>query len=76
MYVAYCHGNGGVILRLKEDVNLDLEFLVPEWAVMEAMLNSWLANAIAYELWLGIYGNLNMSIFGDLHSGFTLKLMD
>ncbi|CAH1420644.1 unnamed protein product [Lactuca virosa] len=54
-YVAYNNEKGGVIESLKEDniVNLDLEVQsLPEWVSIVAMINSWLLDAILYELWL------------------------
>lgn len=55
-YVAYNNEKGGLIERLKEDgvVDLDNEFYsVPEWISLKAMINSWLADALMYELWVG-----------------------
>ncbi|XP_050219300.1 mitochondrial outer membrane import complex protein METAXIN [Mercurialis annua] len=65
-YVAYNNENGGVIQRLKEDgvANLDSEFCsVPEWVSMEAMVSSWLADAITYDLWLGSGGSSAVKIY-------------
>lgn len=55
-YVVYNNEKGGVIERLKEDgiVDLDIELnSVPEWISTKAMLTSWLADAIKYEIWVG-----------------------
>lgn len=65
-YVAYNNEKGGVIERLKEDgiVDLDTEFQsVPEWISMKAMVSSWLADAIKYELWVGTDGSSAQSIY-------------
>ncbi|KDP46632.1 hypothetical protein JCGZ_04566 [Jatropha curcas] len=70
VYVAYNNENGGVIQRLKEDgiVNLDAEFCsIPEWISLKAMINSWLLDAITYELWLGSAGSSAFkSYYSDL----------
>lgn len=55
-YVAYNNENGGVIESLKKDgiVDLDTEFYSdPEWISTKAMVTSWLADALVYELWVG-----------------------
>ncbi|XP_024174005.1 mitochondrial outer membrane import complex protein METAXIN isoform X1 [Rosa chinensis] len=65
-YVAYNNEKGGVIETLKQDgiVDLDTEFhSVPEWIPMNAMVNSWLADAIKYELWVGTDGTSAQSIY-------------
>uniref|UniRef100_A0A2P2KFZ9 Mitochondrial outer membrane import complex protein METAXIN n=2 Tax=Rhizophora mucronata TaxID=61149 RepID=A0A2P2KFZ9_RHIMU len=65
-YVAYNNEGGGVIQRLKEDgiIDLDSEFQsVPEWISMKAMVSSWLADAIMYELWLGTDGSSAHKIY-------------
>ncbi|EEF34676.1 expressed protein, putative [Ricinus communis] len=65
-YVAYNNENGGVIQRLKDDgiINLDTELCsVPEWISMEAMISSWLVDAITYELWLGSDGSSAFKIY-------------
>ncbi|KAM5553750.1 mitochondrial outer membrane import complex protein METAXIN [Rosa sericea] len=65
-YVAYNNEKGGVIERLKEDgiVDLDTEFQsVPEWISMKAMVSSWLADAIKYELWVGTDGSSAQTIY-------------
>lgn len=54
--MAYNNENGGVIEGLKVDgiVDLDGELnSVPEWVSTKAMIVSWLADALLYELWLG-----------------------
>ncbi|GMP91891.1 hypothetical protein CsSME_00042365 [Camellia sinensis var. sinensis] len=59
-YVAYNNEKGGVIESLKEDgiVDLDSEVhSVPEWISTKAMVNSWLADALMYELWVGSDGS-------------------
>ncbi|KAF5742908.1 Metaxin-related isoform 1 [Tripterygium wilfordii] len=69
-FVAYNNENGGVIDRLKEDglVDLDTEIhSVPEWISTKAMITSWLADATAYELWVGSDGDSAYKIyFSDL----------
>ncbi|XP_044498083.1 mitochondrial outer membrane import complex protein METAXIN-like [Mangifera indica] len=69
-YVAYNNENGGVIARLKEDgiVDLDSEYQsIPDWITTKAMINSWLADALMYELWLGTEGSSARKIyFSDL----------
>ncbi|XP_007014351.2 PREDICTED: mitochondrial outer membrane import complex protein METAXIN [Theobroma cacao] len=69
-YVAYNNENGGVIERLKQDgiVDLDSEFQsVPDWISMKAMISSWLADAIMYELWVGSDGrSANKIYYSDL----------
>ncbi|XP_062077368.1 mitochondrial outer membrane import complex protein METAXIN [Humulus lupulus] len=55
-YVAYNNEKGGVIERLKRDVLIDLDTeldSVPEWISTKALLSSWLADAVTYELWVG-----------------------
>ncbi|XP_048333784.2 mitochondrial outer membrane import complex protein METAXIN [Ziziphus jujuba] len=58
-YVAYNNEKGGVIERLKGDgiVDLDIElYSVPEWISLTAMISTWLADALVYELWVGSDG--------------------
>ncbi|XVE79964.1 hypothetical protein DITRI_Ditri14bG0099700 [Diplodiscus trichospermus] len=65
-YVAYNNENGGVIERLKQDgiVDLDSEFQsVPDWISTKAMINSWLADALMYELWLGSDGKSAYKVY-------------
>ncbi|KAL0337141.1 UNVERIFIED_CONTAM: Mitochondrial outer membrane import complex protein METAXIN [Sesamum calycinum] len=59
-YVAYNNEKGGVIPNLKEDgiVDLDSEVSgIPEWVSIKAMVESWLADAVMYELWVGCDDN-------------------
>ncbi|KAJ6958615.1 mitochondrial outer membrane import complex protein METAXIN-like [Populus alba x Populus x berolinensis] len=68
-YVAYNDENGGVIKSLKEDgiVDLDTDFSsFPEWISRKAMVSTWLADAIMYELWVGSDGTSARTIY---HSG-------
>ncbi|KAL8505329.1 hypothetical protein ACS0TY_016533 [Phlomoides rotata] len=65
-YVAYNNENGGVIQKLKEDgiVNLDSEVCgIPEWVSITAMVNSWLVDAVLYELWVGSDGKSAHKIY-------------
>ncbi|XP_076909901.1 mitochondrial outer membrane import complex protein METAXIN-like [Bidens hawaiensis] len=65
-YVAYNNAKGGVIESLKEDniINLDSEVQnLPEWVSTVAMINSWLSDAILYELWVGLDGNSAHKIY-------------
>ncbi|XVF69952.1 hypothetical protein PTKIN_Ptkin11bG0122100 [Pterospermum kingtungense] len=65
-YVAYNNKNGGVIECLKQDgiVDLDSEFQsIPDWISIKAMINSWLADAMMYELWLGSGGRSAYKIY-------------
>ncbi|KAI3768755.1 hypothetical protein L2E82_19586 [Cichorium intybus] len=65
-YVAYNNEKGGVIESLKEDniVNLDSEVQsLPEWVSIVAMINSWLSDAILYELWVGSDGTSAHKIY-------------
>ncbi|XP_059652232.1 mitochondrial outer membrane import complex protein METAXIN-like [Cornus florida] len=66
VYVAYNNEKGGVIESLREDgiVDLDSEVhAIPEWLSMKAMINSWLADAIMYELWVGSDGSSAHKIY-------------
>ncbi|XP_022754025.1 mitochondrial outer membrane import complex protein METAXIN-like [Durio zibethinus] len=66
VYVAYNNENGGVIDRLKQDgiVDLDSEFeSVPDWISTKAMISSWLADAMMYELWVGSDGRSAYKIY-------------
>ncbi|WCJ42246.1 metaxin-related [Euphorbia peplus] len=66
VYVAFNNESGGVIQRLKDDgvVDLDSEFSsIPEWVSMEAMISSWLVDAVTYELWLGSDGATAFKIY-------------
>ncbi|KAL7238145.1 hypothetical protein ACSBR2_004280 [Camellia fascicularis] len=65
-YVAYNNEKGGVIESLKEDgiVDLDSEVhSVPEWISTKAMVNSWLADALMYELRVGSDGSSAHKIY-------------
>ncbi|XP_071711654.1 mitochondrial outer membrane import complex protein METAXIN-like [Rutidosis leptorrhynchoides] len=65
-YVAYNNERGGVIESLKEDniVNLDSEVQsLPEWVSNVAMINSWLSDAMLYELWVGSDGSSAHKIY-------------
>lgn len=69
-YVAYNNEKGGVIESLKDDgiVDLDSELhAVPEWLSTKAMIGSWLADAVMYELWVGSDGSsANKIYYSDL----------
>ncbi|KAF5196458.1 Mitochondrial outer membrane import complex protein metaxin [Thalictrum thalictroides] len=57
-YVVYNNEKGGVIEGLKRDRIVDLDAglpsqTIPEWLSTKAMITSWLADAVMYELWLG-----------------------
>ncbi|GAA0162482.1 transporter [Lithospermum erythrorhizon] len=59
-YVAYNNEKSGVIQSLKEDGIADIDSDVcgvPEWISTKAMVNSWLSDALLYEIWLGANGN-------------------
>ncbi|KAJ6857747.1 mitochondrial outer membrane import complex protein METAXIN [Populus alba x Populus x berolinensis] len=65
-YVACNDENGGVTKSLKEDgfVDLDTDFSsLPEWISMKAMVSTWLADAIMYELWVGSDGTSARTIY-------------
>jgi metaxin len=64
--VVYNDENGGAIQCLKEDgiVDLDTDFSsLPEWVSMKAMVSTWLADAIMYELWVGSDGTSAHTIY-------------
>ncbi|OVA19221.1 hypothetical protein BVC80_521g6 [Macleaya cordata] len=71
-YVAYNNEKGGVIESLKEDGIVDLDsglpsHTIPEWLSMKAMISSWLADAVMYELWVGSdRSSTNKIFFSDL----------
>lgn len=53
--MAYNNEKGGVIQCLKNDHIVDLDsdvLLTPEWVSAKAMVESWLAEAVMYELWV------------------------
>lgn len=65
-YVAYNNEKGGVIEQLKGDgiVDLDIElYSVPEWISLRAMISTWLADALLYELWVGSDGSSAEKIY-------------
>ncbi|XP_009628567.1 mitochondrial outer membrane import complex protein METAXIN isoform X1 [Nicotiana tomentosiformis] len=65
-YVAYNNEKGGVIRSLIEDGFVDLDSQVrgiPEWISAKAMVDSWLADAIMYELWVGSDGSSACKIY-------------
>ncbi|KAJ9562652.1 hypothetical protein OSB04_007812 [Centaurea solstitialis] len=65
-YVAYNNEKGGVIESLKEDniVNLDSGVQnLPEWVSTLAMINSWLSDALLYELWVSSDGSSAHKIY-------------
>ncbi|KAL9685469.1 hypothetical protein QQ045_022919 [Rhodiola kirilowii] len=54
-YVAYNNEKGGVIEGLKDDGVVDLDSRVefdPDWLSTNAMITSWLSDAVMYELWV------------------------
>ncbi|KAM7267194.1 hypothetical protein ACFE04_009360 [Oxalis oulophora] len=69
-YVAYNNEIGGVIESLKKDgiADLDTDFVsISEWTSTKAMVSSWLADALMYELWLGTNGTSAWKLyFSDL----------
>lgn len=65
-YVAYNNENGGVIETLKTDGIVDLDTgldVIPEWISIKAMITSWLADAVLYELWVGSDGTSAHKIY-------------
>ncbi|KAL6519271.1 hypothetical protein OROGR_018591 [Orobanche gracilis] len=55
-YVAYNNEKGGVVQNLRNDGIVDLDSGasgIPEWVSIKAMVDSWLDDAVTYELWLG-----------------------
>lgn len=71
-YVAFNNEKGGVIETLKQEDIVDLDpkassSYFPEWLSTKALINSWLAVAIDYELWLASDRNIVHKIyFSDL----------
>lgn len=68
-YVAYNNEKGGVIERLKQDGTIDMDsevYSVPDWISTKAMLSSWLADALKYELWVGSDGTAEKIYCSDL----------
>ncbi|KAI3990097.1 hypothetical protein MKX01_018758 [Papaver californicum] len=71
-YVAFNNEKGGVIESLKEDGVVDLDsglpsHTVPEWLAMKAMISTWLADAVSFELWAGSDRNsANTIYYSDL----------
>lgn len=71
-YVAFNNEKGGVIECLKEDSIVDLDsklpsLSVPEWVSTKAMISTWLAEAVQYELWVASDGSIaNKIYFSDL----------
>lgn len=64
--MAYNNEKGGVIQNLKEDGIVDLDTEVsgsPEWISIKAMLDSWLSDAVMYELWVGSDGKSAHKIY-------------
>ena len=64
--MAYNNEKGGVIESLKEDGVVDLDTEVhslPEWISTKAIIDSWLADAVIYELWLGSDGSAAHKIY-------------
>uniref|UniRef100_A0A7N0TH69 Metaxin n=1 Tax=Kalanchoe fedtschenkoi TaxID=63787 RepID=A0A7N0TH69_KALFE len=54
-YVAYNNEKGGVIEGLKDDGVVDLDSRVefePDWLSANAVITSWLTDAVMYELWV------------------------
>lgn len=65
-HVAYNNEKGGVIQSLKNDhiVDLDMDVSdIPEWVSTKAMVGSWLAEAVMYELWVGSDGSSAHKIY-------------
>ncbi|EXB58130.1 hypothetical protein L484_026329 [Morus notabilis] len=65
-YVAYNNEKGGVIERIKKHGIIDLDnelYSVLNWISTKAMLTSWLADAIKYELWVGSDGSFAQKIY-------------
>lgn len=71
-YVAFNNEKGGVIETLKQEGIVDLDpkassSYFPEWLSTKALINSWLAEALDYELWVASDRNIAHKIyFSDL----------
>lgn len=64
--MAYNNERGGVIESLKNDSIVDLDSYVhtlPEWLSTKAMVSTWLADAVMYELWVGSDGSSAHKIY-------------
>lgn len=68
--MAYNNEKGGVIQSLKDDGMIDdLDSAVhntPEWVSTKAMAESWLTDALLYELWLGSDASSVQIYYSDL----------
>ncbi|XP_071911971.1 mitochondrial outer membrane import complex protein METAXIN-like isoform X2 [Coffea arabica] len=65
-HVVYNNEKGGVIQSLKDEQTVDLDSDVsgiPEWVSTKAMVESWLAEAVMYELWVGSDGSSAQKIY-------------
>ncbi|XP_061361739.1 mitochondrial outer membrane import complex protein METAXIN-like isoform X2 [Gastrolobium bilobum] len=66
-YVAYSNEKDSIIECLKKDIGVvDLDSGVstlPDWISTKAMLTTWLADALDYELWVGCEGSSAYSIY-------------
>ncbi|MED6191521.1 hypothetical protein PIB30_001254 [Stylosanthes scabra] len=77
-YVAYNNEKGGVIDCLKRDVGVvDLDSGIsslPDWIQTKAMLTTWLADALAYELWVGSEGYSSSPAYTIYYSDLSWPL--
>lgn len=66
-YVAYNNEKEGIIDCLKKDVGVvDLDSRVsslPDWLSIKAILTTWLADALDYELWVACEGSSAYTIY-------------
>ncbi|KAK8962314.1 Mitochondrial outer membrane import complex protein METAXIN [Platanthera guangdongensis] len=67
-YVAFNNEKGGVIETLKQEGIVDLDpksssSYFPEWLSTKALINSWLAEALDYELWVASDRNIVHKIY-------------
>lgn len=65
-HVAFNNEKGGAIECLKEDgiIDLDSDFqTIPEWVATKVMIQSWLMDALTYELWVGCEGHATQKIY-------------